>query len=136
MAVKNLESLVLRGSAVLLVGKAGNPRLGTDSAAKRETPEVCISLRHPSHRWGQAFQPASRPGHADYCRVDSLAAYGAGRLLSSAGVLSQSCLRSAGDNARTRGLTTVTTVAIPAVMRCPVGRVWRGPAGRTFLALS
>ncbi len=38
MAVKNLKSLVLRGSAVLLVGKAGNLRRGLGSTATPETP--------------------------------------------------------------------------------------------------
>ena len=87
MAVKNLKSLVLRGSAVLLVGKAGNLRRGSGSTATPETPEVCISMRHPSHNAMQEFQPALRLGHADYCRVDAKAAYGAGRSLRCAGVL-------------------------------------------------
>jgi hypothetical protein len=87
MAVKNLKCLVLRGSAVQLVGKAGNPRRGLGSTASPETPEICISMRHPSHNAMQEFPPAARLGHADYCRVDSDAAYGAGRSLRCAGVL-------------------------------------------------
>jgi hypothetical protein len=88
MAVKNLKNLVLRGSAVLLVGKAGNPRRGLGSTAIPETPEICISMRLPSHSDRQEFQPpAARLGHADYCRVASMAAYGAGRSLRCAGVL-------------------------------------------------
>jgi hypothetical protein len=93
MAVTNLESLVLNGSAVLSVGKAGNPRLGTSDTAK--TPEIRISMRHPSRSCGQEFQPAPRPNHVDYLRVDALAVYGAGRSLCCAGVLSR---RSVADN--------------------------------------
>ncbi len=91
MAVKNLQSLVLRGSAVLLVGKAGNPRLGAGSTTKPETPEICISMRRPSLR-AQEFQPATRPGHADYCRVDAWAVSGAGRSLRWTGILTRSRL--------------------------------------------
>jgi hypothetical protein len=87
MAVKNLKRLVLRGSAVLMVGKAGNPRRGLGSTASPETPEICISMRHPSHNAMQEFPPASRLGHADYCRVDAKTAYGAGRSHRCAGVL-------------------------------------------------
>ena len=87
MVVKNLASLVLNGSAVLSVGKADNPRLGTSGTAK--TPEVRISLRHPSRSRGQEFQPVMRPGHVDYLRVDALAVQGAGRSLRCAGVLSR-----------------------------------------------
>jgi hypothetical protein len=93
MAVKNLKCLVLRGSAVLLVGKAGNPRLGSVVTAKAETPEICISMRRPSPDGMQEFQPAGRLGHADYCRMDSGAVSGAGRSLRSTGVLSSSRLR-------------------------------------------
>jgi hypothetical protein len=100
MAVKNLKSLVLRGSAVLLVGKAGNPRLGSVVTAKAETPEICISMRRPSQHGKQEFLPAWRPGHADYCRVDSWAVSGAGRSLRWAGVLSRSRMR------RTGGIAT------------------------------
>ena len=133
MAVKNLKSLVLRGSAVLLVGKAGNPRLGSGSTAKPETPEIGISMRHPSHRYGQEFQPAMRPGHADYCRVDSLAVYGAGRLPSCASVLSPRGMR------RTSGRITtlswaVSTAAIPVVTRCLTGLAWCKPGSTTLPA--
>jgi hypothetical protein len=134
MAVKNLESLVLRGSAVLLVGKAGNPRLGTGSTAKPETPEVCISMRHPSRNATQEFQPAKRPGHADYYRVDSLAVLGAGRSLRCAGVLSRRGLRSTGDNAR-RGIATGGTTAVLAVVkRCSTVAGWCKPVYRTLTA--
>ena len=100
MAVMNLKSLVLRGSAVLLVGKAGNPRLGSVVTAKPETPEICISMRRPSQHGKQEFLPAWRLGHADYCRVDTGAVSGAGRSLRCAGVLSRSRLR------RTSGIAT------------------------------
>ncbi|HTU91166.1 MAG TPA: hypothetical protein VMF69_13895 [Gemmataceae bacterium] len=93
MAVKNLKCLVLRGSAVLLAGKAGNPRRGLGSSANPETPEVCISMRRPSHGGTQEFQPAGRPGHADYCRMDTWVVSGAGRSLRCAGVLSRRRLR-------------------------------------------
>jgi hypothetical protein len=136
MAVKNLQSLVLRGSAVLLVGKAGNPRLGTDSTAKPETPEICISMRHPSRSGEQDFQPAPRPGHADYYRVDSLAVRGAGRSLRCAGVLSRSCSRSALDNARMWVLPGGTSAAIPVLKRCATALAWCRPANRTPTASS
>jgi len=103
MALKNLTSLVLRGSAVLVVGKAGNPRLVSGTAAKPETPEICISMRRPSQHGMQEFLPAWRLGHADYCRVDSWAVSGAGRSLRSTGVLSRSRLR------RSSGITTPLT---------------------------
>jgi hypothetical protein len=92
MAVKNLNSLVLVGFTVLRGGKAGNPRLGTGSTAYSETPEIRTSMRHPSRSAEQEFQPAGRPGHADYPRVDALAVTGAGRSLRCAGVLSRSGL--------------------------------------------
>jgi hypothetical protein len=93
MAVKNLKSLVLRGSAVLSVGKAGNPRLGSAVTAYTENPEICISMRLPSQHGEQEFSPAWRLGHADYRRVDSRAVLGAGRSLRCAGVLSRSRMR-------------------------------------------
>lgn len=89
MAVNNLKCLVQRGSAVLVVGKAGNPRLGSGLAAYSEAPEIGISMRHPSHRGKQAFQPAWRPGHTDSGRVDPWAASGAGRSRRCASVLSR-----------------------------------------------
>lgn len=88
MAVMNLKCLVLRGSAVLLVGKAGNPRLGSGSTAHPETPEIDISMRCPMRDGKQEYQPAWRLGHADHCRVDSWAVSGAGRSLRRAGILS------------------------------------------------
>jgi hypothetical protein len=100
MAVKNLKRLVLRGSAVQLVGKAGNPRLGSGRTANSETPEIGISMPRPSQGGMQAFLPAWRLGHADYCRMDSWAVSGAGRSLRCAGVLSRSRLR------RTTGIAT------------------------------
>ncbi len=93
MALKNLKSLVLRGSAVRLAGSVTNPRLGSVVTAKPETPEICISMRRPSQHGEQEFLPAWRPGHADYCRVDSWAVSGAGRSLCVRGVLSRSRMR-------------------------------------------
>ena len=100
MAVKNLQSLVLRGAAVRMVGKASNPRLGSVVTARAETPEICISMRLPSQHGKQEFLPAWRSGHADYSRVDTWAVSGAGRSLRCAGVLSRSRMR------RTSGIAT------------------------------
>jgi hypothetical protein len=93
MALKNLTCLVLRGSAVRLVGKAGNPRLVSGSAAKPETPEILISMRCPSHGGTQEFQPAWRLGHADYSRMDTVAVSGTGRSHRCAAVLSRRRIR-------------------------------------------
>jgi hypothetical protein len=93
MAVKKLNSLVLRGSAVRLAGKLTNPRLGSVVTARPETPEICISMRRPSQHGKQEFLPAWRLGHADYPRVDSWAVSGAGRSLRVRGVLSRSRMR-------------------------------------------
>jgi hypothetical protein len=89
MANKTLESLVLRGSTVLMGGTAGNPRLGASYAANGKPPAVRISLRHPSLDYGQEFQPVRRPDHADHLCMDSMAATGAGRSHCRAGVLSR-----------------------------------------------
>jgi hypothetical protein len=131
MADIKLESLVLRGSAAVCVGEAGNLRRGTSYAANGKTPEIRISLRHPSLGTGQAFQPAMRPNHADDLRVDALAASGAGRSLRQAGVLSSRgpvCLATADT-------TTLATAGIPAVrtvvMRRRADLVWCKPATRT-----
>jgi hypothetical protein len=102
MAVKNLNSLVLISSPVLCGGKAGNPRLGASLTAYIETPEIRTSMPCPSCNAEQEFQPASRPGHADYCRVDAWAVSGAGRSLRCAGVL-----RRSGLSGRTRSRITV-----------------------------
>jgi hypothetical protein len=136
MAVIKLESLVLRGSAVLLGGTAGNPRLGTSGASNPETPEVRISMRRPSLGCGQEFQPAMRLRHADYLRVDALAAYGAGRSHSRSGVLRRSCLRPTTDATATWVSTRVTPAVISVVKRCSVGLVWCKPAKRTERASS
>ncbi|HWG42921.1 MAG TPA: hypothetical protein VN688_09060 [Gemmataceae bacterium] len=131
MAVMNLESLVLCGSSVLLGGKTENPRLGTSYTANSETPEIRISMRHPSRDARQEFQPAMRLGHAEVFRVDSLAVYGAGRSLRRAGVLSyrSSTRLSATDAARLsmRG----SPAAIVVVKRCPAGLAWCKPANKT-----
>jgi hypothetical protein len=89
MAVINRKSLVLCGFTVLRGGKVGNARLGSDYAANLETPEIRISMRHPSLDCRQEFQPVLRSRHADDFRVDSVAALGAGRSHRRAGVLSR-----------------------------------------------
>jgi hypothetical protein len=127
MAVKNLKNLVLRGSAVLLVGKAGNPRRGSGSTANPETPEICISMRLPSHNAMQEFQPpALRLGHADYCRVDSVAAYGAGRSLRCAGILSRSRMRWASSTVA-RLTMAVSTARLTIVTSCLAVLAWCKP---------
>jgi hypothetical protein len=95
MAVKNLNCLVLRGSAVLRVGKAGNPRLGSDITAKPAALEIGISMPRPLQDGMQEFLPAWRPGHANYCRIGSWAVSGTGRSLRCVGVLSRSRIRRA-----------------------------------------
>lgn len=124
MAVKNLQSLVLVGFTVLRGGKAGNPRLGASSTAYRETPEIRTSMRHPSRSVEQEFQPAPRPGHADYPRVDARAVSGAGRSLRCAGVLSRS-----GLSGRTLSSTVIST-ALAVVARGRIAEVWCKPANR------
>jgi len=131
MAVIKLENLVLRGSTVLLGGTAGNPRLGTSGAANPRTPEIRSSMRHPSLDWEQEFQPASRLRHADYRRVDALAAQGTGRSLSRVGVLRRSCLRPTTDIAALLASRRGTPAAIAIVKRCSAGRGWCKPAHRT-----
>jgi hypothetical protein len=127
MAVKNLNSLVLVGSTVLWGGKAGNPRLGASSSAYGETPEIRTSMRHPSRNVGQEFQPAPRPGHADYFRVDTVAVAGAGRSLCCAGVLGRSCLFWSTGSAAALS-TRAKTAAITVVTRCRTGLAWCKPA--------
>jgi hypothetical protein len=135
MAVKNLKNLVLRGSAVLLVGKAGNLRRGSGSTVNPETPEVSISMRLPSHNLMQEFQPpALRLGHADYCRVDSWAAYGAGRSLRCAGILSRSRMRWASSTVA-RLTTALSTAVVTIVANCWTRLAWCKP-GQTMLAAS
>jgi hypothetical protein len=131
MVVFKLESLVLCGSTILLDGKGGNPRLGTGKTACSETSEIRISMRHPSLGYGREFQPAMRLRHADYPRVDAWAAFGAGRSLSRAGVLSsRSSARLATVNATTLS-SRVTPAAIAVVQRCPASLAWCKPASRT-----
>jgi hypothetical protein len=90
MAVFMLESLVLRGVAVLSDGPAVNLRRGTGYAGDPRTPEIAFSMRHPSPGCAQDFgQPAMRLNQAEYLRVDE-SACGAGRSHGRAGVLSRS----------------------------------------------
>jgi hypothetical protein len=92
------ESLVLRGVSVLVDGKCVELRRGTRVAVNPLTPEVPISMRHPSLGYRQAFEPlAGRLDHAAKDRVDD-AVSGAGRSLCRAGVLSRrSPARNAGQ---------------------------------------
>jgi hypothetical protein len=93
MATCKLESLVLRGVAVLRDGRAVNTRRGTGYVAGTPTPEIAFSMRHPSPGCVPCFaQPAMRLDQAEYLRVDAQAAFGAGRSHSRAraGVLSRS----------------------------------------------
>ena len=136
MAVINRKSLVLCGSTILVDGTAGNARLGTGYAANLETPEIRISMRHPSLDCRQEFQPAMRSRHADLFRVDSVVAFGAGRSRSRAGVLSrQSGLRRTTDSAATLS-AGVTPAVITVVTRCLGGLAWCKPANRTLSASS
>jgi len=89
MAVLNLESLVLRGVAVLRDVQAVNLRRGTSYKATGGTPEVGNSTRHPSPDSSQDFiPPAGRLDHAGADRMDD-AAPGTGRSQSRAGVLNR-----------------------------------------------
>jgi hypothetical protein len=85
MAVLNLEALVLRGVAVLCGGVALNLRRGTSVKSGVETPEVDISMRHPSPGGKpNVGQPVLWPDRVAPCGDDSTT--GAGRSLRHAGV--------------------------------------------------
>jgi hypothetical protein len=134
MAVINRFTLVLCGSTIQMDGKAGNARRGSDYAASLETPEIGISMRHPSLNWGQEFQPALRSRHADDLRVDRVVAFGAGRSRSCAGVLSRrGSLRRFPDGAATFS-AGVTPAARTVVTRRLGGLAWCKPANRTLSA--
>jgi hypothetical protein len=78
MAVNTLESLVLRGVAVLVDGSALNLRRGP-SVQTGGTPAIGLSARHPSPGCAPMFgQPALWPIHAQTPYVDK-ATTGAGR---------------------------------------------------------
>jgi hypothetical protein len=89
MLAYTLESLVLRGVSVLRDGQANGLCLGTGEA-NVPTPEVRISMRHPSPGYPQANpnKPAGRCVR-DAKRAADDAASGAGRPRSRAGVLSR-----------------------------------------------
>ena len=131
MAVINLESLVLCGSTVLRGGKGENPRRGTSYTANPETPEIRISMRHPSRECEQEFQPARRLDSADKLSVDSLAVSGAGRSHRRAGVLSRRSPTRLPAADATRLSTRVSPAAIAIVKRCPAGLAWCKPANKT-----
>jgi undecaprenyl-diphosphatase len=113
MALFTLRTLV-RGVAVVRDGQNVGLRLVAEcQPASRQTTEVRINPRHPSHNSGTGGMPASRPdGHADYDRVAAQAATGAGRSLRSDGVLSR------------RGAARIARPAIPLGWRKPQGSPW------------
>jgi hypothetical protein len=55
MAVKKLESLVLRGVSVLRDGQAVNLRLGSGYSAIGQNPTASLTMRHPSPDSRQEF---------------------------------------------------------------------------------
>jgi hypothetical protein len=63
MAAFTLESLVLRGVAVLRDGTV-SLRRGAGVVAYRKTPEVRPSMRPLSPSWFESLQPKQRPDHA------------------------------------------------------------------------
>jgi hypothetical protein len=87
MAAFILESLVLRGSTVLVDGQAVELRRGTSGTASASAPEIHISMRLPSLGWRNGHNPpAKRIDQAvDYDCV-AQAAEGAGRSQSQVGV--------------------------------------------------
>jgi hypothetical protein len=84
MAAFLLESLVLRGVAILSDGTAVNLRRGTGKA--KENPEIFISMRHPLASVQVYPQPAGRLDTAD-SDPPAWAILGAGRSRRCAGVL-------------------------------------------------
>ena len=128
MANIKQATLVLRGSVAVCVGKAGNARRGTRYAANRETPEIRISMRHPSLGGTQEFPPAMRPDLADDLRMDSWTVLGAGRSHRLAGVLScrGSASRTISDN--TTLAAARSSAAIAVVKRWSVHQTQRASA--------
>jgi hypothetical protein len=147
MTVITLETLVLRGVAVLRDELAINLRLGTGAKVEPQTPTVRNSMRHPSLGcWPApanfAGQAAGMPDHAnprtpvDY-RVEGVMP-GAGRSRSRAGVPSRRPAINAGPLTSTRwcgstqGGPQSTAAAswsrnLPAGVVAPVSE---GPSGR------
>jgi hypothetical protein len=126
MLVK-LESLVLRGVAVLCGGKAVNPRLGSGYTTLATTPEIRFSMRHPSRGWVLDFgQPKVQLNHAANPRLEDANASGAGRSLSHAGVLSRSSAR-AERSARALPCLGTLPGTIPGVERYRASQVWCKP---------
>jgi hypothetical protein len=129
MANLNLDSLVLRGVAVLVDGTAVNLRLGTGCAAVERTPGNLLSMRHPSLGWPQGYckPDGQRPNHVAQNRMVQ-AANGAGRSRSRAGVL-RSSTRIGGPKAmaatRLRRFTTRPTAAVGEALALS----WRGIDG-------
>ena len=90
MAVFTLRTLGLRGVSVVRDGQNVGLRLGAESETACRTPEVRVNPRHPSPSWQRGFMAVQRPDdHAEYDRMAAKAAQGAGRSLSSDGVLSR-----------------------------------------------
>lgn len=84
MAVKMLESLVLRGVAVLEGGRIVNLRLGTSAKAGLQTPVPVIPTRHPVPGCRPNPAPFGWPQDVDYPRQGAMP--GAGRSRRHAGV--------------------------------------------------
>jgi hypothetical protein len=124
MAVYTLESLVLRGVSVLCDGKAVELCLGASEAAL-QTPEVRISMRHPSPGYPQANanSQAERPIHVVKRDADD-AAFGAGRSRGRAGVLSRR------SPAAPAGRTTPLGWSTPERLLANSTDAWRSSAWR------
>jgi hypothetical protein len=123
MAVYTLESLVLRGVSVLCDGKAVELCLGASETAV-QSPEVRISMRHPSPGYPQA-NPNSlgdRQVH-DVKRVADEAAFGAGRSRGRAGVLSRRSPAITAGRTTLRGWSTPERLANLADAR--IACAWR-----------
>jgi hypothetical protein len=95
----NLESLVLCDVAVLRDCSAANLRLGMGYPTEPQTPEVHLSMRHPSHLVPGFPKPVDqRPDDADQS-CGNQAVNGAGRSRSRDGVLRHSSASIGGPKA-------------------------------------
>ena len=121
MAAFNLESLVLRGVTVLRDGQAVELRRGTSYPATASTPEVVISMRHPSLGWRDGLNPpAKRQVQAVDDDCVAQAAIGAGRSLSRVGVshsrgAATTASRLSGEEELPNARTLATTARVTAI---------------------
>src|SRR4051812_1466583 len=60
MVVLKLENLVLCGVSVLRDGSTVKLRRGTSAEKKAKGPGICLTMRHPSPDFPQAYQPAGQ----------------------------------------------------------------------------